>query len=78
MICANPMAEPGTEYVIHTQEPRFIAQYTPDGPISDFGIVQEIDSIAAFYQGRPERMAGLMRRLGDWWQAYSKWEEDNG
>lgn len=71
------MAEYGVEYVIHTQEPRFIAKYTPDGTMSDFEIVQEIDNISAFFGGDVKKIAGLMRRLGDWFVAYCKWEEEN-
>lgn len=77
MIAENPMAEYGVEYVIHTQEPRFIARKVDDNPTSDFEIVQEIDDFNTFFAGRPERMAGLMRRLGDWWVAYIKWKEKN-
>lgn len=77
MIAENPMAEFGVEYVVHTQEPRFIAKKVYNNPTSDFEIVMEIDNLSIFFAGRPERMAALMRRLGDWWKAYITWEENN-
>lgn len=71
------MAEPNAEYVMHTQKPRFIAKYTPGGPMSDFEIMDEIDNIAEFMNNDPIKVAALMRRLGDWFMAYCKWEEEN-
>lgn len=75
MVAENPMAEPDVEYVIHTQEPRFIAKRVYDNPGTDFEIVVEIDNMNVFFKGDALKMAGLMRRLGDWWVAYLKWEE---
>lgn len=74
MIAENPMAEYGVEYVIHTQQPRFIARLI-EWHESSFEIVDEIDDMAVFFKGDVSKIAGLMRRLGDWWVAYCNWEE---
>lgn len=76
MVAENPMAEYGVEYVIHTQQPRFIARFI-EGHESSFEIVDEIDDMVAFFKGDVSKIAGLMRRLGDWWVAYCNWEEEN-
>lgn len=76
-IADNPMADPGIEYVYHSQKPRFLARYTPDDPLSHFAIVDDIDNMAAFFNGDVTKVAGLMRRLGDWFVAYCKWEEEH-
>lgn len=77
LIAENPMAESDVEYVIHTQEPRFIAKRVYENPGTDFEIVQEIDDMNTFFKGDLQKMASLMRRLGDWWVAYINWEEEN-
>lgn len=74
MIAENPMAEPGEEYVIHTQRPRFIAKRVYDNPATDFEIVDEIDNIVTAFAGDPQKIAGLMSRLGDWYATYLKWK----
>lgn len=77
MIAFNPMADLSGEYVYHTQEPRFLAKRVYGNPVTDFEIVQEIDHIGDFYKNDVTRMAGLMRRLGDWYIAYKTWEKKN-
>lgn len=76
-ISENPMAEYGEEYIYHSQKPRFLAKRVHDHSDTDFIIVDDIDDMLAFFNGRAEKVAGLMRRLGDWYMAYCKWEEDN-
>lgn len=76
MIAGNPMAEYGVEYVIHTQDPRFIAKRVYDNPESDFEIVQGIDDMANFFKDDPQKLAGLMRRLGDWYVSYCEWDKE--
>ena len=75
MVAENPMAEKDVEYIIHTQEPRFIARKVDDNPITNFEIVDEIDNIGEFFKYNELKISGLMRRLGDWWVSYTKWEE---
>lgn len=75
MIAQNPMAEPGAEYVLHTQKPRFLAKKLVDNPVTDFDVIDDIDNIAAFYNHDLIKAAGLMRRLGDWYLSYCKFKE---
>lgn len=77
MIAENPMAEPDAEYVLHTQQPRFLAKRVHQNPTTDFDIVMEIDDMAKFFNNDVSKIAGLMRRLGDWYVAFIKWEEEN-
>lgn len=77
MICMNEMAEPDSEYILHTQEPRFLAKRVHDNPTTDFEIIIEFDSIAKFFNNDPMKLAKLMSRMGDWYVTYLKWEEDN-
>ena len=78
MIADNIMADPDNEYIYHSQKPRFLAKYTPDDPLSHFAIVDDIDDMANFFNYDAGKLAGLMRRLGDWFVAYLKFEEENG
>jgi len=61
-LLANNKNVNGEIYVVHTQEPRFIAKYTPENTLSHFEIVMEIDSFGIDVM----KIASLMRRLGDW------------
>jgi len=74
MIVRNPMAEPDAIYVYHSQQPRFLAKYTPGAPMSDFKIMDDIDDMAAFFGNDADKIAGLMRRLGDWFVAENKYQ----
>ena len=76
MIAENPMAEPEGEYIYHSQQPRFLAKRVYDNPTTDFIIVDEIDNMNTFFKGDAGKIAKLMSRLGDWYSAYSKWEEE--
>lgn len=69
LYATNFMAD-DSEYVYHAHRPRFIACHTPDSPISSFEIIEEIDNMDEFFNGDTMKIAGLMRRLGDWWVAY--------
>lgn len=71
------MADLEGEYVVHTQQPRFIAKRVYDNSATYFEIVDEIDSIGEFFKGDVSKAAKLMSRLGDWYVAYLKWEEEN-
>ncbi len=77
IIAENPMAEPDAEYILHTQQPRFLAKRVHDNPTTDFEIVDDIDNMAVFFKNDSTKVAGLMRRLGDWYVAFINWEEDN-
>lgn len=77
MIADNPMADPHGEYVYHSQQPRFLAKRVYDNPTTDFEIVDDIDNMGNFFKSDVSKIAGLMRRLGDWYVAYLKWENEN-
>lgn len=71
------MAEPDAVYVYHSQQPRFLAKYTPGGPMSDFDIVDDIDNMGKFFNNDVNKLAGLMRRLGDWFVAEREFQRKN-
>lgn len=75
MLAQNTVAEPDTEYILHTQKPRFLAKRTPGG-LSDFEIVEEYDNVLEFY-GNALKVAGVLRRLADWYIAYKKGVNDD-
>jgi hypothetical protein len=73
LLCFNEMAEKGAVYVLHTQQPKFLAKHTPNGPMSDFEVLEWYDAPIAFYgPDAAVKLAGLMRRMGDWWVAYKE------
>lgn len=75
----NPMVDEHSFYITHTQKPRFLAKHTPGNPLSEFEIIDDIDNMSAFFNNDPIKLAGLMRRLGDWFVAYCNWckQQDN-
>jgi hypothetical protein len=77
MICENPMAEPDEEYILHTQEPRFLAKRVYENPTTDFEIVMEIDNMAAYMNNDVSKLAKLMSRMGDWYISYQNWLNEN-
>lgn len=68
------MAQYGVEYILHTQPPRFLAKVTPEDNLRNFEIVDEIDSFSDY---PPEKIAGLMNRMFEWFTKYCEWEENN-
>ena len=71
LLAVNEKADPGAIYVQHTQQPRFTAKKI-NSNISEWGIVDDIDNMAQFFNYDASKVAGLMRRLSDWWVAYNK------
>lgn len=71
MIAQNVVAEPDGEYVLHTQKPRFLAKKLHDNLITDFEIVDQIDTID------DSKITGIMRRLEDWYRAYNKHHQEH-
>lgn len=63
------------EYILHTRFPRFLAKVMPqrDGS-NQIIVIEEYDAMPA---DNPLKVAGLMRRMGDWFVAYCQWEEEN-
>lgn len=76
MIADNPMADPEGEYVYHSQQPRFLAKRVYDDPTTDFKIVDDIDNMLQFFKADAGKIAKLMSRLGDWYNSYLKWEDE--
>ena len=56
-------------FIVHTRKPRFIAEVNEP----DIEPVLWLDDPGDM---KPERLAGLMRRMGDWYTAYTNWEDD--
>jgi len=67
MIAENPMTDDRL-FIIHNRKPRFIAEVKEP----EIEVVQWIDD-----PDRPERLAKLMSRMGDWYVAYCEWEDDD-
>lgn len=55
---------------------RFLAKYTPENPLSHFEIIEDTDNMGEYFKHDPMKLAGLMRRLGDWWVAYNKFMDE--
>ncbi|HRN79974.1 MAG TPA: hypothetical protein PKY29_04445 [Ferruginibacter sp.] len=67
LIAHNPMARPGEIYVYHARKPRFLALRTG----SAFTVVDDIDDMLDYFNNREDKVEGLLRRLNDWFIAYS-------
>ena len=68
MISGNPLAEPGVDYILHTQDPKILAR------------VEDQDINAVWWEEtdmRPEQLAGLMRRMADWYIQFKSHESKN-
>lgn len=77
MIAVNPMAEHGEVYVYHSQQPRFLAKFVRDRPSSHFEIIDDIDDMIKYFNNDDKKIAGLLRRLGDWYYSYKIWGKEN-
>ena len=67
LLAQNPMARPGEIYVYHARKPRFLALRTG----SAFKVVDDIDDMMEFLNNRTDKVDGLLKRLNDWFIAYS-------
>lgn len=77
MIADDPVTDPDNEYILHTQEPRFIAQRVDDDEENaHIDIVEEIDDVAGFFQNDQVGLQALLDELGDWYAEYMDWLED--
>lgn len=68
MISRNPLAEPGVDYILHTQDPKIIAKV--EGHEINAVWWEETDM-------KPEQLAGLMRRIADWYIQLKSYESKN-
>lgn len=69
MLLENPMVSDEL-FIYHSRKPRFIAKV--DEP--DIRVVEWIDLPEDL---NPNRIAGLMSRISDWYRAYCDWEDDD-
>lgn len=69
VIADNPMAEPPRTFVIHLRYPVVVAEVNPEAPNVLNGVWNE--PLTEEWND-PLKMAGLMRRMGDWYHAYCK------
>lgn len=69
LIAENPMASTRS-FIYHSRRPRFIAEILEDLDGADIEVIDWIDEPA----GNPDRITGLMKRMGDWYAAYCAWE----
>lgn len=68
LIAENPMAMPDRVHVVHTRFPRFIALLQDDLESFEMIWIEQNDLSA-------DKLAKLMRRMGDWYRAYCEWED---
>ena len=73
------MREYGSEYILHTEYPRFLARVVLLEP--EIEVITWFDYIGFQSPDKSgvisaERMAKLMRETGEWYQEYCDWEEN--
>lgn len=68
MLAQNVLAEPGVEYILHTQKPRILAKINGD----NINLVDQYDDVYSAYNGDATKVAGLLRRMADWYVSYKK------
>ena len=66
LIAQNPMADPDSVYILHTQKPRFLAKEER----ASIEIIDEIDDMLDYYDGNPEKVSGLLKRVNEWYKSY--------
>lgn len=71
LICDNPMAEDGQEYILHTQEPKVLFKVIiGDDNTIEFVVAQEYDKLSDL---SAKRLDGLMSRMARWFLEYDKY-----
>lgn len=95
MIAEDPRLEDGRVFIIHTREPRILAEVFHFGPDEEaewlaiqqqfeigsrLQLTAELIAIGAVWVAQtkpiaPDRLAGLMRKMADWYQSYIEWED---
>jgi len=69
LLAENPISEDGREYILHSEEPRFLAEVIEGELGYKFEIIQEYDEIA------DAEREELKLEMLDWWNDYLDWEE---
>lgn len=64
LLCKSDQDEPGTEYVLHTDNPRYLAIVDIKNPLSQINPIQWIDEPNL---QDVQSLATLMREMGDWY-----------
>ena len=69
--CDNFMEDEDGEYVLHTQQPRYLAKWNEED--EGFDIVSEFDDINAFYGGDADKITALFEEMAEWYGEYDEW-----
>lgn len=69
LLAENPISEDGKEYILHSEEPRFLAEVIENKLGYKFEIIQEYDKI------EEDEREDLKLQMLDWWNDYLDWEE---
>lgn len=79
MIADDPVTDPDNEYIIHTEQPRFVAKRVEDedGENAHIDIVEEIDDVDAFFKSDPDKKEELLEELEAWYYDYMDWLEED-
>ncbi len=78
MSADDPVNDPDNVYIIHTQQPRFIAKRVEDeDENTHIDIVEEIDDVEGFFKNDPEKKETLLEELEAWYYDYMDWLEDD-
>jgi hypothetical protein len=72
-IAKNPMADPDSVYIYHSQKPRFLAKVENNS----FDVVDDVDAMIDYYKGDADKVQGLFRAMEKWHIAY-KIHKKNG
>lgn len=73
LACDNFMEDEDTEYVFHTQAPRFLAKW--DDEREAFDIAEEYDDIHAHFNNNEAKILALMQEMVQWFSDYDAWLE---
>lgn len=73
VIADNPMTDPPRTFIIHLRYPFVVAELNDDC-CNLIGLWNE--PLTGEWLTDPLKMAGLMRRMGDWYIAYCNWEDE--
>ena len=75
--CDNFMEDSDGEYVLHTQEPKFLAKWNDEN--EGFDIVDEYDNISDFFSGDETKITTLFEAMAEWFMDYDEWlDEEDG
>jgi hypothetical protein len=76
LLCENEQAELDGEYVLHTQQPRFLAKRIYDDASAAFSVVDDMDDMTAYFEGDTQKRSALMASLSEWYNTYQDYLEE--